>query len=222
LLVAGFSFKTFAQRSKSINLPFYDERKIHFGFQLGGMMSKLNTAGSGFFVSDADTTVAFTPLLSPGFSLGFIVSLRLKSELWNLRFLPTVSFYERSVMFEYPNKNMVTKTYENTFVEFPILVKYKSIRRGNMRMYMVGGLTAGFKVAGEKQKLDPDQILTVNNNLEISYGFGIDAYFDFFKFAPELRFSHGIGNIISSPNNPFANSIGAVTTHRVCLYLNFE
>ena len=37
LLVASFSVKTFAQRSKSINLPFYDERKIHFGFQLGGM-----------------------------------------------------------------------------------------------------------------------------------------------------------------------------------------
>jgi hypothetical protein len=225
LLVAGFSLETFAQKTKSINLPFYDERKIHFGFQLGGMMSKLNTASSGLFVADVnDTTsaVAFTPLLSPGFSLGFIVSLRLKSELWNLRFLPTVSFYTREVMFEYPKQKFETKTYENTFVELPFLVKYKSIRRGNMRMYLVGGLTLGFKVAGDKQKLDPDQIITVNNNLEISYGVGMDSYFDFFKFAPELRFSHGIGNILASPNNAFAAPIGAVTTHRVCLYLNFE
>jgi hypothetical protein len=220
--LAGVAFKASAQRTKSINLPFYDERKIHFGFQLGGMMSKINIAGSGYFVSDADTTVAMTPLVSPGFSLGFIMSFRLKDDLWNLRFLPTVSFYERSVMFEYPNSNMVTRTYENTFVELPLLLKYKSIRRGNMRMYMVGGVTAGFKVAADKQKLDINQILTLSNNFEVTYGIGIDAYFDFFKFAPELRFSHGIGNVLAEPNNPFAKSIGAVTTHRVALYLNFE
>jgi hypothetical protein len=225
LFVASISQNAIAQKSKSINLPFYDERKIHFGFQLGGMMSKLNTASSDMFVSDVqDTTaaIAFTPLVSPGFSLGFIVSLRLKDDLWNLRFLPTVSFYERSMRFEYRNNVFETKTYENTFVELPLLIKYKSIRRGNMRMYLIGGATVGFKVAGDKQKLDPDQIITLNNNFEISYGFGIDAYFDFFKFAPELRFSHGIGNVLASPNNKFTDVLGAVTTHRVCLYLNFE
>jgi hypothetical protein len=211
---------SFAQRGKSLNLQFYDTKSIHFGFQLGAMVSKINLGTNKNF--GADSVQAMTPLNSAGFSLGFIVSLALgERERWNLRFLPNVAFYQRSVQFEYPN-SITTREYENTFVEFPLLLKYKSVRRGNMRMYLVGGLTASFKVAGDKQKLDPNQILTIDQNIEVTYGFGLDGYLDFFKFAPELRFSHGLPNAIAFPNNRFANSIGSLTTHRVSLYLNFE
>ncbi len=222
LLVLAISQTTFAQRTKEIHLPFYDERKLHFGFQLGGMMSKINLGYSTYYVSDGDTTQSITPLGSGGFTLGFILSTRLKDDLWSLRFTPTVAFYQRAVEFGYRNDRFETKSYENTFIELPVLLKYKSVRRGNTRMYMVGGLVPSFKVAGDKQKLDENQILTIDQNLEITYGLGFDLYFEFFKFAPELRFSHGIPNVFTTPNNPFTRGIDAVTTHRVSLFLNFE
>ncbi len=221
-LVAFFcsTSQAFAQRGKALNLQEYDSKSIHFGFQLGGMFSKFNVVSSKTFAMD--TIQGITPLNSMGFSLGFIVSFALgERERWNLRLLPNVAFYERSVKFDYPNSSK-TRTFENTFIEFPILLKYKSERRGNMRMYMVGGVTGIFKVAAEKQRLDPNQILTADQAIELTYGFGFDNYLDFFKFAPELRFSHGIANAYAIPNNQFATVLSGVTTHRVTLYLNFE
>ena len=41
---------------------------------------------------------------------------------------------------------------ENTMVEFPILLKYKSERRGNIRMYMIGGVKPGIEASGKKDK----------------------------------------------------------------------
>jgi hypothetical protein len=79
------------------------------------------------------------------------------------------------------------------------------------------------KVAGKKELLS-EHLLTANRNWEIQYGFGWDRYLDLFKFALELRFSHGIPNILNVQDSKqqFAEPIGRLTTHKVTLYLNFE
>ena len=216
----GADNRLFAQKAK--NLPFYDDRKIHYGFQLGGFYSRLTPRHSQFFISDADTTAAIYPMGSPGFSLGVITSFRLGDELWSLRILPNVSFYERRFRFEYRDGSTKDMISEATFVEVPVLLKYKSERRINLRMYMVAGLTAGIKVGGKKQNLNPDQVLTINHNFELNYGLGFDRYMDMFKFAAEIRFAHGVPNLFLNPNNPFANGIDRLWSHRDTLYLNFE
>lgn len=209
---------------RSKNLPSYDERVLRYGFQLALHQSRFNIRHSDFFANGKDSTAAVFPRWSPGFMLGLITSFRLGNELWNLRFVPNVSFYERSIEYRYGNnaENIHNEVFENTFVEFPVLLKYKSVRRGNHRMYMTGGLSANFKVAGKKERLNDLQLQTLNQNLEVCYGFGWDLYFEFFKFAPELRFSHGIPNLLIKNGNRVSNSLDRVTTHRVTLILNFE
>ncbi len=226
-LVAISFFKAdigLAQKAKSRNLPYYDDRNWRYGFQLGVHQSRFQVRHDPYFAANGDSTTAIYPTWSPGFSVGLIVSKRLGDELWNLRFLPNVTFYERNILFIYRNneENPVSSTFEATYVEFPLLVKYKSVRRTNHRMYLVGGLTAGFSVGARRQRLNELALQTTKANLEISYGFGWDIYFDMFKFAPEIRISHGIPNLLIKNGNAFSNNISRITTHRVSLFLNFE
>jgi hypothetical protein len=209
---------------RSKNLPTYDDRVLRYGFQLALHQSRFNIRHSDFFANDGDSTTAVRPKWSPGFMLGLITSFRLGNELWNLRFVPNVSFYERSIEYQYRNnpENLHSETFENTMIELPVLLKYKSVRRGNHRMYMIGGFSANFKVAGKKERLNDLQLQSINQNLEVCYGIGWDLYFEFFKFAPELRFSHGIPNLLIKNGNRVSNSLDRLTTHRVTLILNFE
>ncbi len=216
----------FAQRQKTQNLPFYDEKKLHYGFAIGLHQSRLHIQQySDLFANrdDLDTLKAANPLISPGFSLGIITNFRLGNELWNLRFVPNVCFYERSTRYSFNGGSKLDDLTESTFIELPILIKYKSVRRNNTRFYMLGGFSYNIKVAGKKELLDT-HLLTSNRNLELQYGFGWDRYLDLFKFALELRFSHGIPNILNynDSRRQLAEPIGRLTTHKVTLYLNFE
>jgi hypothetical protein len=60
------------------------------------------------------------------------------------------------------------------------------------------------------------------NDFAIEYGVGVDLFYPFFKFAPELRFSNGLTNLRSPGNNLGAKSLDRVVTNTVTLYLFFE
>jgi len=224
--IVSLSNYVFAQRQKTRNLPFYDEKKLHYGFAIGLHQSRLHIQQySDLFANrdDLDTLKAAYPLSSPGFSLGIILNARLGNELWNLRFVPNVCFYERTTKYDFKGGSSISDLTESTYIELPLLVKYKSLRRNNTRFYMIGGLSYNIKVGGKKELLD-NNLLTSDSNVEIQYGVGWDRYLDLFKFALELRFSHGLPNIlsVSDSKKQLSDPIGRLTTHKITLYLNFE
>ena len=141
-----------AQKTRWVekNNPNYDNRKLTYGFLIGIHSSIYQIKYSDKFVTPAlDTVSAVLPSWSSGFSLGFIVNYRL-TEFLDLRLTPEVAFYENKVRYQFTNDPPVDETVENTIVEFPILLKYKSERRGNIRMYMVGGVKPGIEASGKK------------------------------------------------------------------------
>jgi hypothetical protein len=224
--IVYFANQSVAQQQKTRNLPFYDDKKLHYGFLIGLHQSRLHVQEySELFATrdDLDTLKAANPMISPGFSLGIITNFRLGNELWNLRFVPNVSFYERATKYTFTGGSTFNDLTESTFIELPFLVKYKSLRRNNTRFYMIGGFSYNIKVAGKKELID-QHLITKDRNLEIQYGFGWDRYLDMFKFALELRFSHGIPNVLSIEDSrrQLAEPIGRLTTHKVALFLNFE
>lgn len=214
-------FQTNAWAQKSRNMPFYDDKKIHYGFQIGLHYADFGIKHSRLFTERADSTQYIQSEATPGFSLGFILNFKLVNELWSLRLLPTVSFYDRAVNFYYP-KSQHTEVFESTFLEIPIMLKYKSVRRQNLRMYMTAGLMGGFEVGSKRDALSERSLTTNKYNLEVQYGFGCDMYFEMFKFAPELRFSHGLVNNLNQNGSQYARSLERITTHRITLYFNFE
>jgi len=222
LLSVGFSqAQNFRYARK--NNPNYDERKISYGFLIGLHSAKLNSLYSDRFVTqDFDTVYAVRPSWSGGFSLGFIVNYR-AAEFLDFRVTPKVSFYNFAVRYEFTNLPPQEQNIENTMVEFPFLAKYKSARRGNIRMYMIGGITPGIEASGKKELSSIQNRLELKNfNLSIEGGFGFDLYYPLFKFSPEIRFSRGLPNLLGNPESSLGQPIKSLTTNTVTVYLLFQ
>ncbi len=224
LLVSVLANLSYAQRNVAMNNPNYDDRFLSYGFLIGIHTTTYQLKYSDRFVSnELDSLYSISPSWSPGFSLGFIVNMRL-SEFFDLRLLPKVSFYEHKLEYIRLDAPIIEELVETTVVEFPLVLKYKSERRGNFRMYMVGGIKPGLEASG---KNDVDEISKENLNirsfnLSADVGFGVDMYYPLFKFSPEIRFSKGITNMLGTAPNDLSAGIDRLNTNTVTLYLLFQ
>lgn len=228
LFVTAFTGAAYAQNevqmygkyAGSKNLPYYDDKIFHFGFTIGLNTTRLVPKLSNQYFSN-DTISSVQSQNNPGFSLGFIVNYRL-ADYWDLRLLPTVAFYERDVTYTTKYTGSIVQANESAFIELPLMLKYKSQRRKNSRMYMVGGVKPGIET-GAKKKDKPNSDLRLNNiDFAVDYGVGLDIYYPLFKFSPEIRISHGFANMLINDPNAYAQSLLKLTTHTVTLYLHFE
>jgi hypothetical protein len=211
---------TQVKRKDDINLPNYDERKIHYGFTIGINSTRFRPVHSSYYVREDTVKSAVAPR-SLGFSLGFVLNYKF-ADYFDLRLLPTVAFYDRKVVYTLANKQQVEQTTESTFIELPFMAKYKSERRGNLRFYLVGGFKPGIEAGAKKKEKKESELRTENYDLTVDYGIGADIYYPLFKFSPEIRFSHGLLNLLNNDPNVYSQSLNRLTTHTVSLFLHFE
>jgi len=202
----------------------YDERKIvTYGFSLGFQTSSYRLKYSEFFTSPAmDSVHSILPKKRPGFKLGFIVNFKL-AEYLDLRITPTVSFAEYILEYNFVGGDQFTELVESTGVEFPVLFKYKSQRRNNLRMYLVGGITPIIEASGKsglEEDLNRLQVEKFNANLEV--GFGLDMYYPLFKFSPEVRFAYGLVNVLSPVVNAKSIGLDDLRTKTLSIYFHFQ
>lgn len=211
-------------QSDEIFNPRYDDRKvITYGFSLGFQTTSYQLKYSDSFVTPAmDSVHSILPRKSPGFKLGFIVNFKL-AQFLDMRITPTVSFAEYKLEYNIVGGDQITELVESTGVEFPLLFKYKSQRRNNLRFYMVGGITPIIEAAGRsglEEDLDRLQIEKFNANLEL--GFGLDMYYPLFKFSPEVRFAYGLVNVLSPVENAKSEGISDLRTKTLSFYFHFQ
>lgn len=211
------------QDSFQYNLPFSDSKWLHYGFSIGLHNSSFQLKYSDEFVTpEMDSVHSIMPAQAFGFSLGFITDFRIADQ-FNLRVLPKVSFYEFPVDFNYTDGHTDPQLIEATFVEIPILIKYKSERHKNFRVYFVGGISPGLEVSGKKRKeQSDDRLLTQDLNLSVEVGFGIDMYYPLFKFSPEIRFSKGLPNLLKEDQYGYSEGIESLRMNVITLYLQFS
>lgn len=214
-----------AQRPKVENLPKFDRKKIHFGFTIG--LNKYDFAVKPVKnLNLLDSVFVVEPFPEYGFNIGIVSDLRL-GEYWNLRFIPDLSFGDRSIHYTLKSDtSKVTriKKVESTIVEFPISLKYKSMRLNNGRAYLLGGFKVGIDMASQAKKKDVNDQLVKIKRFDYAYemGFGLDFYFKYFKFSPELKFSMGLNNLIQKENTVFANSVDKLHSKVLLLSFMFE
>jgi hypothetical protein len=205
------------------NNPNYDERKLTYGFLIGLHTTTYQLKYSDVFVDPSfDSLHSVIPKWKPGFSLGFIVNYRLNDQL-DLRITPKVGFYEHEVIYRYTdNTPEESRLVETTMVELPLLLKYKSERRGNIRMYMVGGIKPAIEASGQKELENSETLEIKTSNLHLEAGFGFDLYYPLFKFSPEIRFSRGLVDMLANRNNPFGQPLKRVNTNTLTIYFLFQ
>ncbi|MES2387935.1 MAG: porin family protein [Bacteroidota bacterium] len=218
-------------KGRGFNLPDFDNRPIHYGFFLALNYSSFSLKHSALFVQGGQgppgkpAFQSINPIGGPGFTTGFILNARLH-EVLDLRILPTVAFYSRYVEFTYQgipdsvDNQLNQSTY--AFLELPFLIKYKSQRRHNTRMYMIGGIKPSVEVGAKRDEIGNSYLRVNSSDLTLEYGFGFDFYYPLFKLSPEIRFSYGINGMKYPDDNAYANNIRNFYTRTVTLYLNFE
>lgn len=110
---------------------------------------------------------------------------------------------------------------EATQIEFPLMLKYKSERRGNARMYFIGGVNPSFEAKGKNSQEGSEKLSLKDTNFAVEFGFGVDIYNQFFKFSPEIRFSKGLTNLAKN-DNMYDMGLERVSLNTITLYLQFS
>ncbi|MDB5242647.1 MAG: hypothetical protein JWP57_3272 [Spirosoma sp.] len=228
VIAAGFllliHFQAVAQSNYKYvvkHLERYDDSPIHYGFFFAAPVSRFSIGYSPAFVSTDSAYRIYSPNKG-NFRVGFIINAYL-NDRFDLRLTPAVSLLSREVTYDYPGSTSKTEVRESTWLDFPLLLKYKSDRRNNSRMYLLAG--GAFSVetnVRRKENIGTSRLSTGTMDLTVEYGVGFEQFFEYFKFAPELRFSHGLVNLYRPTANMAGIGINRLTTHTVTLYLNFE
>lgn len=230
LVASGISVQ--AQRKKILNLPNYDRQTIHFGFILG--VNSLNFIPHPIAdLRSIDSVRSITPKSGMGFSLGIVSNLHM-TQYFDLRFIPTLSFGERSLMYTINYNNFPgaqgdsiirkKKTTESTLLEFPILLKYKSARHGNFRTYVIGGIKPIIDLASQDKVDDKGEkrLKLKKNDLNYEIGVGFDFYSQYFKFTPEFKLSYGLKNILVQENSVYTAPLDRLTSRAWYISFTFE
>jgi hypothetical protein len=153
----------------------------------------------------------------------------LVSKHLDLRFLPGVSFGQRVIRY-YKNGKLVNdqQKLESSFLEFPLLLKYKGERLNNVRPYVIGGVNYRYDLAGKKEfdEGKPVYIRLKRPDIYYEVGAGMDFYLAYFKLSVELKMSTGIGNVLAkeaAPNHPeYYNAIEKLKSQIWVLAFHFE
>ncbi|MDX2191272.1 MAG: outer membrane beta-barrel protein [Bacteroidota bacterium] len=224
------------KRKVDINLPNYDDKRLHYGFYLGLAYTRMNIVHSEKFATGNynnpnwnNKVSNVTPVGTIGFSLGFLLNVKIVDQ-FHFKIVPSVGFYDRTLRYSYysstgadsTNDKSSTQTVESTFIETQFLFKYRSIRRKNHRFYLIGGVKPAIRVGGRRGDDNSDRLALGRMDFCVEYGVGIDLYYQFFKFSPELRFSHGLINLATPDNNIYNQSILSAYSHTVSLLFFFE
>lgn len=214
----------FGQNNPSENLINYEDQWIHYGFLIAGHSSKYVIKYSDAFVQDAsqDTVHSIVPGNLGGFKLGFVINMKVAPNL-DFRMLPTVGFYEYGLTYRFTTLANRREVKDATMVELPLLFKYKSARRGNLAMYTVFGINPSLEASGKGDERDTEQTLELKNwNLSFDVGVGLDMFYPFFKFSPEIRYSYGLRNMLNEPPNDFSVGLSRLTTQNLGIFITFE
>lgn len=215
LLVSAFS-SVFAQNysaRRAPNLPNYDFKKLHFGFLLG-----INNADfahkSVANLNPFDSIMVIESSPSAGFDVGIVTDLRM-GNYFNLRFVPQISLIDRTVNYNVRIQGMdmtrTNKKIESVNLDLPLLVKLKSSRMHNCRVYVVGGGQLSIDLASQAKKKNKrnleNVVLKLNRSeFQTQAGIGMDFYANLFKFSVEAKMSYGMNDMLKHEDNVYANS----------------
>ena len=229
-MLFGIAFvNTNAQQKTLLNLGDFDEKKIHFGFSLGVNTSSFIMESD---LSRSDSLIRLEVLPQSGFNLGIVTDLHL-GPLFDLRFIPTLSFGERRMEYTFLENTgkpstVLSKAVESTYLDFPINLKYRSIRYNNFAAYFVGGFMYSYDLISQKDVINAKSniaetvIKLDNSNINYQLGVGFDFFLEYFKFSPDIKMSYGVNNLIINDNTILSDPITSLRSKIFLLSFTFE
>ena len=245
ILLFVMAFKGHAQFTKSmfskdpiINLENFQKQRLYFGFYLGFNSYDFKVDYNKF---DTDPNHINQDILikkSTGFNVGLVADLKLQ-EYISLRFEPGLYVTKRD--FYYPSSYFTTSTtpstptssnllreVNSTYLHFPLLLKFSSVRTGNIRPYLLGGVSATLNLSSNAKSIDDNleqrfRVKAWSTNYEL--GLGIDVFSEYFIFSPSIRGVFGINDELirdKDVNSPWTGNIESLKTRAIFINFTFH
>jgi hypothetical protein len=210
-----------------INLENFQKQRLYFGFYLG-----FNSYDYKLDYKTVSEDIQIKK--STGFNVGLVADLKLQ-EYIRLRFEPGLYYTKRD--FQYPTSYFPTtsptssdllREVNGTNIHFPILLKFLSLRTGNVRPYLLGGVSATLNLSSNSKSTDDNsddrfRVKPWTTNYEL--GFGIDVFSEYFIFSPSIRGVFGLNDELirdNDPNSPWTGNIESMKTRAVFINFTFH
>jgi len=199
-LILLFSFGANAQRSGSrsvMNFQYHKTKPYYFGISLGYNKSNLFLKKSDYFVDESKYLVV-EPSKGIGFHVQMIVNLKLGNS-YDLRVLPGFSFADKKIDYfnDYSGKISNEKKFESVYIDVPFLIRYKSEPYNDLRAYVITGIKYSYDVNSNSKARNNQNLIKVSpHDFQFEIGAGLQFFFPYFIFSPELKMSTGVGNVL--------------------------
>lgn len=209
-----------------INLENFQKKRLHFGFFLG--------FNSYDFKIDYKTVSEDIEVKKTnGFNVGLVANVRLQ-EYIDLRFEPGLYYTKRDLKYPVsyfptaPTPSDLLREVNSTYLHFPLLLKFSSLRTGNIRPYLVGGVSATLNLSSNAKSIDDNyedrfRVKSWTTNYEL--GFGIDIFSEYFIFSPSIRGVFGLNNELipdNNPDSPWTGNIESLKSRAVFINFTFH
>tara|TARA_B110000879_G_scaffold168120_1_gene217517 strand:- start:928 stop:1638 length:711 start_codon:yes stop_codon:yes gene_type:complete len=217
--------------SQISNLGNFDDKPFHFGFSLGFNQPGfyLEKKSSHIFIDDSLQSLLVNS--NGGFTLGVVTSLNINQN-FKIRFvLPSLSFQESELVYTYfQQSTSKRKPLTPVYLDFPVLLKFRTNRINNFAVYGIVGLRYGIDMSSQtdvNNSIDEEeQIIKLKKyDFGSEIGGGIDLFLEYFKLGIELKLGSGMRNMhytIPGEETKFDNAIESLRSRVWTLSFTFE
>ena len=219
-----------AQLRDGINQPDHDEKKFHFGINVGFNGSHFSFTHHPLF-RQQDSVMVVESLNSTGINLAWLVNMNI-NEHFDIRTFPLdLTFTEKAFQYRltYPDKpggedSTTIKKVSSISLTLPLQIKFSSDRIGNFKVYMLAGGKIEYDLAANSGDLNAQNLIKLKKlDYGVQAGLGFHFYFPFFVLTPELKVDWGLSNLHSrDPNLKFSNVIDKIYSRMISFSLTVE
>lgn len=246
LLILTLTVKVHAQFARSmfskdpvINLENFQKQRVYFGFYLGFNSYDFKIDYNRFDPDHISQDILVKK--STGFNVGLVADLKLQ-EYVSLRFEPGLYYTSREL--KYPDSYFSATTptpsdklreVNSTYLHFPLLLKLLALRTGNIRPYLLGGVSATLNLSSNSKSKEDNsngdkkfRVKPWTQNYEL--GFGIDIFSEYFIFSPSIRGVFGLNDELIRDNvdsfdpdeSPYTGNIESMKTRAIFINFTFH
>lgn len=227
LLLFCFALPVFSQRPKAENLRRFEEKPIYFGFTLGLNSGQLTVDRKTPQIGDS--LMSINVVTQSGFNLGIVAAWQLNHS-FSVRFVPTLVFTQRNLDYRFRTTDNSTRLeqiqIESTYLDFPLLLKYRSYRLNNFAAYIIGGLKYSVDLASNENVKNEDIYKTIvklaRNSVSAEAGIGTDFFLPYFKFSIEIKMSYGLHDVLIHDDTYLSRPIYKILPRLFVFSLHFE
>ncbi len=220
----------FSQLREQVNQPDHDEKRIHFGINLGMNRSHFSFTHHPVFLQ-RDSVMVVESINSTGINLAWLVNFNL-SDHFDVRTYPVnLTFTEKAFEYnlKYPDRpagedSVTQKKVQSISLTLPIQLKFSSDRINNFRVYMMAGFKAEYDLASNKGSKNAGDIIKLNKlDYGVEAGLGFHFYFPMFVMTPEVKIGWGLGNLHSRDKDlKYSNVIDKINSRIISFSITVE